>query len=124
MAVDAAAGADERRHVDRAEAEEGQDEQRRVEPVLRAREVEVVAEAGGDAGERRRVDALALLPPVDARLLAHPLEVRLRSARPPPASGCGRRAGRSARRIAQSQSPQPSCWRCGQSLGSRSPSRV
>ena len=73
--VHAAAGADERRHVDRAEAEEGEDEQARVEALLRAREIEVVAEAGRDAGERRRVDALALLPPVEARLLAHPLQV-------------------------------------------------
>ena len=33
------------------------------------------------------MDALALLPPVDARLLAHPLEVARRSQRPPRASG-------------------------------------
>ena len=36
VAVDAAAGADERRDVDRAEAEEGEDEEARVEPLLGA----------------------------------------------------------------------------------------
>ena len=85
VAVDAAAGTDERRHVDRPEAEEGEDEQASVQPLLRAGEIEVVAEPRGDAGERGGVHALALLPPVDARLLAHALEVgRGRRGRVPP----------------------------------------
>ena len=75
VAADAAAGTDERRHVDRAEAEERKDEQASVQPLLRAREIEVVAEPRRDAGERRGVQALALLPPVDARLLAHALQM-------------------------------------------------
>src|SRR5215213_4243249 len=82
VTVDAAAGADELRDVHGAEAEQGNDEEAGVEPLLRPRKVELIAESGCDAGECCRVNPLALLPPVHARLLADSFEI---------SACCGRR---------------------------------
>lgn len=78
VAVDAPAGADELDHGPRQlESEERKHEQGRVEPDVGGGQVEVVAEPGGDAGERGGVDAVALLPPVGARMQADSLQMPL-----------------------------------------------
>ena len=124
VAVDAAAGADERRHVDRRRSR-GRGGRAGCRPGAPPRARDRGRRRAPPRCRRASPRGRPRAPPTSrstaprARAPGAPRSPQRRRA-----SGRRRRAGAACSRSAQSQRPQPSCWRCGQSLGSRSPSSV